>query len=414
MSEPGNGNQNPGGGHPNDEENAIGEQHPGGAMPINHVVPANHVAPDNADEADNADAPDHSIELIRWEFDIEYDDIKHAPWKADVYQRLLKVQQDIRHAISAQGWTAAEGAADDRVGKTLTVRVTAPHGQPTDKAPLDVMRGVAKSAAAAANCLTRTSRRTSPPGGNLMSAYISLHAAEADSLLLLDADQLKAKLPSVYEQAVAYLSKGDKRITAVTNLMSPSAALNPSADGCVAWEALTYANKKEDQQQLQVRDFRTTLGASFIVALAVAVGLGFAAHFHPAYFPFCVLKAASKTALICPSGGSQPSASDAPLVMGMGALGGILSFVISLSVINPPGVRYSLSAVQGLLKVALGALTAVLGIMVLSTLLSTDSSVLNSQLKLLVAAAVFGYSQQLFTSVLDRKGTNLQDAAAGK
>ena len=79
---------------------------------------------------------------------------------------------------------------------------------------------------------------------------------------------------------------------------------------------MTYANKKEDQQQLQVRDFRTTLGASFIVALAVAVGLGFAAHFHPAYFPFCV-KAAGKTTLICPSGGSQPSASDAPLVMGM-------------------------------------------------------------------------------------------------
>ena len=79
-------------------------------------------------------------------------------------------------------------------------------------------------------------------------------------------------------------------------------------------------------------------------------------------------------------------------------LGGILSFVISLSAINPPGVRYSLSAVQGLLKIALGALTAVLGIMALSTLLSADSSVLNSQLKLLVAAAVFGYSQQLFTS----------------
>jgi hypothetical protein len=413
MSEPGNGGQNPGGGHPNGEEHAIGEQHPGGAKPGGQVAVANHAAPDNAAEADNAAAPGHSIELIRWEFDIEDVGIQHVPWKADVYQRLLKVQQDIRHAISAQGWTAAE----DGVEKALTVTVTAPHCQPAGTAPLDVMRGVAKSAAAAAKCLPRQEwrrRRISPPGGNLMSAYISLHAAEADSLLLLDADQLKAKLPSVYEQAVAYLPKGDKRISAVTNLMSPSTTLNPSADGRVAWEALTYANKREDQQQLQVRDFRTTLGASFIVALAVAVGLGFAAHFHPAYFPFCVLKAAGKTTLICPSGGSQPSASDAPLVLGMGALGGILSFVISLSAINPPGVRYSLSAVQGLLKIALGALTAVLGIMVLSTLLSTDSSVLNSQLKLLVAAAVFGYSQQLFTSVLDRKGTNLQDAAAGK
>ena len=77
--------------------------------------------------------------------------------------------------------------------------------------------------------------------------------------------------------------------------------------------------------------------------------------------------------------------------MGIGALGAILSFVLSLSAINPSGVRYSLSAVQGLLKIALGALTAVIGLMVLTTLLSSDSTVLNSQLKLLVAAAVFGY-----------------------
>ncbi|MGD0703914.1 MAG: ABC transporter ATP-binding protein [Trebonia sp.] len=53
-------------------------------------------------------------------------------------------------------------------------------------------------------------------------------------------------------------------------------------------------------------------------------------------------------------------------------------------------------------------------IMALTTVSSSSSTVLNSQLKLLVAAAVFGYSQQLFTSVLDRKGTSLQNAAAGK
>jgi hypothetical protein len=373
-----------------------------------------------------------SDEPINWEFDIDYNKIKHVPWKADVYDRLVKVRQDVRYAISAQRWTA-----DDKPKGKLTITVTAPPGQPAvqppgqpagqpavqppgqepDRALVDVMRGVAESVACASMCLTRQKKAGSRiwlPGGNLMSAYISLHAAEADSLLLLDSDRLKAKLPSIYEQAVAYLPKGDKRITAVTDLMNPKTPPDPSVDGWAAWEALTYANKIEDQQQQQVHEFRTVLAATFVGALAVAVGLGFAAHFHPDFFPFCVLKAAGKTALICPSGGSQASGSDAPLVMGMGALGAILSFVVSLSTIKPPSVRYSLTAVQGLLKIAFGALTAVLGIMVLSTLLSSDSTVLNSQLKLLVAAAVFGYSQQLFTSVLDRKGTNLQDAAAGK
>jgi len=349
-------------------------------------------------------------ESIPWKFDdIEYNKIKHVPWKADVYDRLVKIRQDVRYAISAKNWGSLEQ------GDNLTI--IAPQGHQADKAVVDVMRGISESVICAKKCLARQQTAgfwVAPPGGNLMSAYMSLHAAEADSLLLLNADRLKAKLPSIYELAVAYLPKGDKRITAVTDLMGPKTTLDPDTDCWTAWEALTYANKIEDQQQLQVRDFRTVLAATFVGALAVAVGLGFAAHSNPGYFPFCVLKGVSKTVHVCPSGGSQPSGSDVALIMGMGALGAILSFVVSLSAMKPPGVRYSLSAVQGLLKIAFGALTAVLGIMALSTALSSDSTVLNSQLKLLVAAAVFGYSQQLFTSVLDRKGTNLQDAAAGK
>ena len=146
----------------------------------------------------------------------------------------MKVRQDIRYAINAEGWTAVEVKHDGE--KVLAV--TPLHAQPVDLVLVDVMRGVAESVTSAARCLTRQKRAAGgschPPGGgsrhqagNLMSTYISLHGAEADSLLLLDADRLKAKLPSIYEQAVAYLPKGDKRITAVTNLMSPSTKLDP-------------------------------------------------------------------------------------------------------------------------------------------------------------------------------------------
>jgi hypothetical protein len=249
-------------------------------------------------------------------------------------------------------------------------------------------------------------------GGTLMSAYISLHAAEAGAVLLLDTDQLKARLSSIYEQAVPYLPKGDMRLTALNGLMNAKTAAPGRAGNWIAWEAPTYANKIEDQQQLQVRHFRTMLAATFVGALMVSVSLGIVAHFASDYLPLCL--ATSKTATICPSGASKGSSSDVPLVLGMGAFDAALSVVVSFSGLKPPGVRYSLSTVQGLLKIAFGALTAFLGIMVLSTLASSDITALNSQLKLLVAAAVFGYSQQLLTSVLDRKATSLQNAAAGK
>jgi hypothetical protein len=91
------------------EENANVEEHANGVGPANQLAPVDHVASPNAAEGAGPDEPGHSGEPISWEFDIEYNKIKHVPWLADVYGRLVKVRQDIRYAIDAKGWTADEG-----------------------------------------------------------------------------------------------------------------------------------------------------------------------------------------------------------------------------------------------------------------------------------------------------------------
>src|SRR5258708_9167489 len=59
-------------------------------------------------------------------------------------------------------------------------------------------------------------------GGLLMSAYTSLHAAEASRILLLSADQLAAALPGIRQKAAAYLAKDDPRRFALDGLQDPN------------------------------------------------------------------------------------------------------------------------------------------------------------------------------------------------
>jgi hypothetical protein len=84
---------------------------------------------------------------------------------------------------------------------------------------------------------------------------------------------------------------------------------------------------------------------------------------------------------------------------------------VHLSGLKPAGVRYALPVAQGLLKIPFGAITAMLGIILLSTQTSL-AGILGSQAGLLTTAAVFDYSQQLFTRLIDQQCNDLLSAAS--
>ena len=173
--------------------------------------------------------------------------------------------------------------------------------------------------------------------------------------------------------------------------------------------AMAEACKAEDQQQSQVRNFRGVLLGTFLGLFILVVVLGIVGTMHPSYFPLCWKP--SKGRMICPSGGHQPSSADLPLILALGGVGAALAVALNLAGLKPVGVRYSLSVAQGLLKIAFGALTAMLGIIIVRTQTSV-SGFLGSQAGLLTAAVIFGYSQQLFTRLIDRQASSLLSAAS--
>jgi hypothetical protein len=76
-----------------------------------------------------------------------------------------------------------------------------------------------------------------------------------------------------------------------------------------------------------------------------------------------------------------------------------------------PTIRERASAyLPTLVKLAFGAITAMLGIIILST--QSSVGVLGSQAGLLTTAVVFGYSQQLFTRLIDQQANDLVTAAS--
>lgn len=397
---------------------------------------------------------------------------KQTPWKVDVQDRLDLVKGDVRRAISAKGWalhqSKAEAEADD--GHWIVTQAGEQRDPLMNQADAVVATTFIYIDRTAQN-LQPAGRwgwwpriREGLTGALLMSAYTSLHAAESNRVRLLSGDQLAAILPSIRALAAAYLAVNDPRRVALDSVPdrtapthqalarmqgelvrnvahahevpsppprrrrrrparyqpltpAPAQAQDPDfikltdmlgSDQEIASSAMSEAFKAEDQQQSQVRNFRGVLLGTFAVLLIVVVILGIVGFMHPAYFPLCWKT--GKGGMTCPTG-PQRSSADVPLVLALGGIGAALAVALNLAGLKPVGVRYSLSVVQGLLKIPFGALTAMLGIIIVSTQNSV-SGVLGSQAGLLTAAVVFGYSQQLFTRLIDQQASGLLKAAS--
>ncbi len=381
--------------------------------------------------------------------------IRRSWWKAAVWIRLREVEESVEQAIVAQGWRLGRSGGDRSIDASADQR---PNAAATAAAAQAIVTTFREFVWAADDCLTaKTTRRSQLwdliTGDVLMTAFTSLHAAERHRILLLSGDQLMALLPSIRARSNAYLRESDpsrialdgipeltspghqalagmqRQILSTVTLAAngqgragPSAVDAPAADAQVtqltgmlgahqqiAAEAFGAACAAEDMQQTQVRRFRGVLLGTFASLLVPVAALCVTAFMHPALLPMC-LHTASAAKSICASGSIAPGSADLPLVLGLGAIGAALAVAKTLAGLNPSGVRYSLSVAQGLLKVALGAITAMLGILLLKT--QNLPGVLATQAGLLMAAVVFGYAQQLFTGFIDQRAASLMRAAS--
>jgi hypothetical protein len=233
-------------------------------------------------------------------------------------------------------------------------------------------------------------------GADIERAWRALHHAEAR--LHATAPDLGGRLPALRERACEDLDPKDQRLKALV-AVTP-AKIGPDERAAVA-EAMRAAYAVSDNSHTAVRSLRNRLLLFGLLMLGLNIGLGVLSSLSPNLLPLCVKN-------FCAAGGTSSTAADVWLVQLLGALGGAVAVVILLLRTRPSVVAYTLTPYQACIKVMLGAVLAIAGILIAAT--GVLEGIVSTRPALLVLALILGYSQQVGTRFLD----SYADTVVGK
>ena len=251
------------------------------------------------------------------------------------------------------------------------------------------------------------------------AAHRNLHAARAQMVDLYDSNQLRAEIPLVVARANATLHRDDPRRTTVEDLEAESVqSLRPRMR-----RVISDSYEQLDLEHAQLRSFRNILLiAAFFLIGVVAVTLVVVSQ-NPQLVPLCfpneVTNAQTGVTMLqglnCPSGAGlqTPQGNDILVVAMLGVLGGALTATMSIRNLRGTSTPYDVPVALAVLKVPLGALTAILALVAIQGKFVPGLSVLDSQGQILAYALVFGFAQQALSRLLDRQAQNLLEGLPG-
>jgi hypothetical protein len=303
----------------------------------------------------------------------------------------------------------------------------------------DVLRGLRRhlrTARSAANGKeTPWWRRLMPllGGSPLERTASNLHAAEVDLLRLAPPTYFCGQLPGLLASARAHLSYEDPRRQAIEEICRKGD--NDNATGLTPTErdtviAVNRAAKSAARREIvQIRSFRNILFATSIVLALAAGALVLVGSSSPQLIPLCFHPG---DVVVCPTtvaGGvaetapqaeideairATASPSDVPLVALLGLAAAVLSAALSLRKLQGTTLPYSLPVALAVLKLPSGALTAILGLLLMSGEFVPGLSALDTPGQILAWALLFGYAQQLFTQFVDQRAQGLLDQVSSQ
>lgn len=235
-------------------------------------------------------------------------------------------------------------------------------------------------------------------GWRVERSWRALHDAE---VAITAADpQLAARLPAIRERVAGGLPEHDQRRRALASLEPrdpPSAA-----DRAVVTDAVRAAFDNSDEVHAAARALRNKLFVAAVLLAVLVLSLGVLGSARPGLLPMCApVSDAPQASPVCASGGSAPAPIAVWLVLLLGAVGAAVAAVVLLVRRRPSLSPYVLAGYQAGIKVLLGALLAVVGVLALGAGLGEGVAEVRGQATLLLWSVVLGYAQQLGTRLLD-------------
>ncbi len=244
-------------------------------------------------------------------------------------------------------------------------------------------------------------------GSRVQSVDADLNAAEVALLRLAPDNFLKSELPVLVDDARERLPGRDPRLVRLTKVVAAAEAPNhrfTEQERAEIVSAVGAAKKALLRDQARLRSFRNVVLLATCMATALAIAVALIGIFAPDTLPLCY--STDTQPQVCPASGN-PRPADSLLVEFAGVLGATISAIFSLRKVRGSADPYSLAMAQALLKLPTGALTAFLGLLLIKAGFVPGLSALDTSAQILAWAVVLGYSQELFTRLVDRQAQSV-------
>ncbi|MER6784352.1 hypothetical protein ABT330_06905 [Streptomyces sp. NPDC000658] len=235
-------------------------------------------------------------------------------------------------------------------------------------------------------------------------AISRMQAADALLIRLLTDEMLCGEIPRIRQTVQSYLEPQDQRRKWLDSFREQDGEAISAVDRQRIESALRGAYTANGFTRGRLRTFNNILLVAAAVLIALTVLLGVL----NAHYGSRLACSGFGTKLVCPLG-DKPNHSDILLIELVGATGAAVSAVYSLARAQRVEDPYMVHVGQAILKVSLGGITAILGLILL---FATPGFSVTSTWQIFAFAVVFGYSQQIFTRFIDSRGDELLKAAS--
>ncbi|MHB9858372.1 hypothetical protein [Streptomyces sp. YIM S03343] len=277
-----------------------------------------------------------------------------------------------------------------------------------------------------ANTQLKTARETLRHGGlwsrlsgrQIDRALANVHEAEVAILRILPENELKWKALPALVHARLHLDRSDARLQQLEwRLQTPSGEFKklPNADRELLAGTLHAAYQAEEADRARVRNFTQMVWWATIVMIGIAVGFSTWVKVGSPDIArlFCFpdnpdLIASRRNPNVCPLGG-KPSWEGVWFIEFTGALAAAVAGAVSLRKVRGTSGPFHVTTSLLVLRLPVGALTAVIGILLLSGSFVPGLTALDTSVQIVAWAAAFGILQESVTHAVDRQGQNLLD-----
>ncbi len=282
-------------------------------------------------------------------------------------------------------------------------------------------------------------------GPSIERAISNLDAVEAHLLQVAPTDYLLGQMSCLLNQVRRHLAPDDPRRQEVEQVFrragaqaSPQERLEVvDAERRHLVSAVRGAASAGLREQLRVRSFRNVLAVTAGVMAVLALALALVGFIRPALLPLCFQpEEAGQTVVVCPTAqsgtvveqqapGPAPadiddavrvtaSRADVLIVELVGLAAASVAAAAAIRKLRGSSEPHGLPVTLAVLKLPLGAITAVLGLLLMRGRFVPGLSALDTSAQIIAWALAFGYAQQLFTRLIDQQANVVLNDVRGQ